>query len=79
MNRALSLETFDAALWNALSSDGFRSFVNFEIGSDIEVCQNDQMCLCAGGDINNYCTSPEIAAGSPAITLASRMHTTVSA
>ena len=77
VNRALSFETFDAAPWNELSSDGFRSFVDFEIGSDAEVCQNDRMCLCVGGDIN--CTSPEIAAGSPTITLASRMHTTVSA
>lgn len=55
MNRALSFETFDAAPWNTLSSDGFRSFVDFEIDSDIEVCQNDRMYLCAGGDIN--CTS----------------------
>ena len=77
VNRALSFEIFDAAPWNELSSDGFRSFVDFEIGSDAEVCQNDRMCLCVGGDIN--CTSPEIAAGSPTITLTSRMHTTVSA
>ena len=77
MNSALSLETFDAAFWNTLSSNGFCSFDDFEIDSDAEVCQNDRMCLCVGGDIN--CTSPEIAAGSPTITLASRMHTTVSA
>ena len=69
VNRALSI---DAAPWSELSSDGFRSFMDFEIGSDVEVYQNDWMCLCVGGDIN--CTSPEIAAGSPTITLASRIH-----
>ena len=52
------------------------SFAEFEIGSKVELCQNDRMCMSVGGDIN--CTSPENAAGSTAITLASRMHTTVS-
>ena len=76
INRAISFETYDVAPWNEISSDGFRSFVDFEIGSDPEVCRNDRMCMCAGGDIN--CTSPTIAAGSPVTTLASRIHTTVS-
>ena len=76
INRAISFETFDAAPWNEISSDGFRSFVDFEIGSDPKACRNDRMCLCEGGDIN--CTSPAIAAGSPVVTLASRIHTTVS-
>ena len=77
INRAISFETFDVAPWTEISSDGFRSFVDFEIGSDPDVCRNDRMCLCTGGDIN--CTNPAIAAGSPVITFFSRIHTTVSA
>ena len=69
MNQALTFETFDAAQWNAVSSNGFHSFVEFEIGSKVELCQNDRMYICVGVDIN--CTSPEIAPGSTAITLAS--------
>ena len=76
INRAISFETFDVAPWTEISSDGFHSFVDFEIGSDPDVCRNDRMCLCAGGDIN--CTNPAIAAGSPVTTLFSRIHTTVS-
>ena len=76
VNRAISFETFDAAPWTAVASDGFRSFVDFEIDNDVEACRNDRMCLCSEGDIN--CTSPAIAAGAEAVTMFSRMHTTVS-
>ena len=67
VNRAISFEMFDAAPWNTISSDGIHDFIDFEIGNDIEVCRNDQTCVCVGGDIN--CTSPaNVAAGSQAIT-----------
>lgn len=73
VNRAVSFETFDAAPWNLVSADGFRSFIDFEVGSDPEACRNDRMCLCTGppGPLNINCTGSNL-------TLSVRMHTTVS-
>ena len=76
VNDALSFEDYDVPTYDVASPDGFRSFIDFEVGLDIEACRSNRMCQCAPSGGPNC----EVINGVPPgpITLTGQMHFLVS-
>ena len=71
VNDGIAIEEYDAPPYDILSEDGFRNYMDFDVGSDIDECREDGMCQCVVGGI-------ECSMG-PSATITEHMHFLVSA
>ena len=75
VNNAMKFNTFDVAPYNNVSPDGFRNFIDFEVGLSVDECRNNRMCQCVVGGVNCEVTNGIIP---PGLTLTGQMHFVVS-
>lgn len=68
---AMAFDIYDAPPYDITSMDGFRSFVDFKVGTNASECRNIRMCQCV--PLNPQCNGT-----GPALTLTGQMHFVVS-
>ena len=72
VNEAINTENYDSPPYNLLSFSGYRSLVDFRIGTEtIEECREDRMCQCAPS-LEPDCSTPGLR-----ITATANMHAKV--
>ena len=71
-NDAMVIDSYDNPPYDRLTPHGYRSFVDGKIGSDVNECRNDRLCVCEpSGD-------PFCGVMDETITITAQMHITVS-
>jgi len=62
---AMTIDEYDAPPYTIFSRDGFRSFVDFKVGDDLDECRSNRLCQCIPGgpscvEINGIPPGPTI-------------------
>ena len=62
---AMRIDEYDAPPYTIFSRDGFRSFVDFKVGDDLDECRSNRLCQCLPGgpscvEINGIPPGPTI-------------------